>query len=101
MAYKTRYVKGDYNVWCSVCTGTMKRSQAIMRWDNVIVCEECWEPRHPQDHPARIPRDNIVVPDSSLVPTNTFTLTSKTWDTVTQNWEDITTVNWEDVGRYQ
>ena len=37
------------------------------RWDNAWVCEECWEPRHPQEYVRGI-SERIAVPVARPVP---------------------------------
>jgi hypothetical protein len=44
------YLKtGDWNVWCESCGFKFKSSELRKRWDNFMVCPDCWEIRHPQD----------------------------------------------------
>ena len=40
---------GDWNVICDVCGFKYKASDIRKRWDNLYVCEDDWEPRHPMD----------------------------------------------------
>lgn len=39
---------GDYNAICDSCGRKYKASTMRKRWDGLLVCEEDWEPRHPQ-----------------------------------------------------
>ena len=44
------YLKiGDHNAFCDVCGFKYKASELRKRWDNMMVCAEDWEVRHPQD----------------------------------------------------
>jgi len=40
---------GDYNVIDDLMGFKRKASQCRLRWDNILVTREDWEPRHPQD----------------------------------------------------
>lgn len=46
---KTFYRKGDYNIIDDRTGFKIKRSQARMTWDNLLVDKRGWEIRHPQD----------------------------------------------------
>ena len=50
-----RYRKGDYKVWCPVCGHVGHRSESLLRWDNVLVCKDCFDPKHPQLDPINGP----------------------------------------------
>jgi hypothetical protein len=44
------YLKiGDHNAFCDVCGFKFKASELRKRWDNMMVCTEDYEVRHPQD----------------------------------------------------
>lgn len=43
------YRHGDHNIICDRCGRKIKASQSRKTWDNLVVCPEDWEPRHPQD----------------------------------------------------
>ena len=43
------YSHGDWNVICDVCGFKYKASDIKKRWDNLYVCADDWEPRHPMD----------------------------------------------------
>lgn len=48
----------DFNVICQVCRKKIKASESLKRWDNLIVCSEDYEMRHPADLPLpRIPEE--------------------------------------------
>jgi hypothetical protein len=49
---KTRnpgYKPGDHWVQCDICASSVRSSDARLTWDNMVVCPDDWEPRHPQD----------------------------------------------------
>jgi len=46
---KTRFIPGDYKAVCDVCGFVYMASELARRWDNLMVCQKDWEPRHPQD----------------------------------------------------
>lgn len=49
MGKRNSYIKGNHWVHCQRC-GSVERSTNVKReWTGLIVCNECWEPRHPQD----------------------------------------------------
>jgi hypothetical protein len=58
---KNFYISGDWNIICDSCGKKMKASHAKHRWDGFIVCNSCYEYRHPQDYIKTKP-DRIVVP---------------------------------------
>ena len=64
MRGKNDYFKpGDRNAICDGCGFKFKASQLRKRWDGYMVCEDDWEPRHPQDLvEARIRRN--ISPDT-------------------------------------
>ncbi len=63
MSRANYYKHGDNNVICDVCGAKVKASQTLRRWDQLIVCRDDWEPRHPQDF-VRGRRDRQVAPVS-------------------------------------
>jgi hypothetical protein len=40
---------GDWNAVCDRCGLTRKAKELRKEWDGLMVCEKCWEPRHPQE----------------------------------------------------
>ena len=54
------YAEGQWNVRCSECGRKIKSSQAYKRWDNLWVCETCFEVRNPQDFVRGIKDDQSV-----------------------------------------
>lgn len=43
------YKPGDHWNVCQRCGFDMKQSESKKEWTGLIVCKDCWEPRHPQD----------------------------------------------------
>lgn len=48
------FVPGANLVWCQVCAKKVRSFELKRRYDNVLCCEWCWNPRHPQEYPAKI-----------------------------------------------
>lgn len=46
---KTTFKKGEWNAICDRCGFEYKSSQMKKEWNNLRVCKDCYEPRHPQD----------------------------------------------------
>ena len=40
---------GKWNVICDRCHKKLKNDQVKKEWTGFMVCDRCWEPRHPQD----------------------------------------------------
>lgn len=45
----TWYTSGEWKAVCDVCGFYFKNTQLKKRWDGLMVCEQDWEQRHPQD----------------------------------------------------
>jgi len=60
---RNEYIPGDHNVIEQINGFKRKRSECRMRWDNVLMTEEDWEERHPQDF-LRSRKDKIKVRDA-------------------------------------
>src|ERR1017187_9375651 len=61
MSDTPNYVHGAWKVVCDDCGRWYKSFQLQMRWDGVMVCYQCWEPRQPQDF-VRGVADKIAPP---------------------------------------
>lgn len=97
------YKHGDWNATCDVCGFKFKASELRRRWDNMRVCSEDFEERHPQDFLKGKPdRQNVpwtrpeglvrYVTVNPLDPDDvTYSVTEPTYDGV---WDD--TVIWDD-----
>lgn len=59
---RDHYVHGDYNVICDASGFKRKRSECRRQWNGLLVSNEFWEPRHPQDF-VRGKIDDQSVPD--------------------------------------
>jgi hypothetical protein len=70
------WVPGDYWIVCDECGLDYRKSDTRKRWDNAIVCADCWEPRHPQEFIKSV-RDNqrvpVARPSNAVTSTNTTT----------------------------
>lgn len=54
------YVHGDWNAICDRCGFEFKASKLREEWNGLMVCSQCWEPRHPQDFLRGVPDDPSV-----------------------------------------
>jgi len=74
---KTTFKSGQWNVICDRCGFKRKSNDVREEWTGLMVCEECWEPRHPQDFIRSIPDDQTVPftrpDDSSIDDADTYT----------------------------
>jgi hypothetical protein len=73
------YIPGGFYRDCDVCGFTYRNWETRKRWDGLMVCEEDWEPQHPQDF-VRGRKDQQNVPEPRPEPTMQFVgpLTTKT-----------------------
>lgn len=55
------FLKGNWNVICDRCGEKFKSSQVKKEWTGLMVCDTCYEPRHPQDFIRTVP-DRMDVP---------------------------------------
>lgn len=55
------YRTGDWNIICDRCSKKIKASKAKHEWTGLIVCDNCFEPRHSQDY-IKVKQDKITVP---------------------------------------
>jgi len=68
-----QYKSGDWYVSCDVCSKQIYASEAKHRWDGMIVCEDDFETRHPQDL-IKVRQERIGVPFTRLEPEDSFTV---------------------------
>jgi len=68
---KNHFVSGGWNVTCDVCSRKIKASEAKLRWDGYIVCQDDYEHRHPQDF-VKAQSDKITVPFTRPIPEYVF-----------------------------
>lgn len=68
MATRTKnqntYVHGDWNVSCDRCGFKFKSSDVREEWNGLMVCEDCWESRHPADMYKYTPSKEQYIPYS-------------------------------------
>lgn len=57
-----RYIKGDHKVICDRTGFEKMRSQCRYEWNGLLVAEDEWEPRQPQDFVRGVP-DGMPVED--------------------------------------
>jgi hypothetical protein len=64
-------VLGDWNAVCDRCGFRHKASALRKEWTGLMVCDRCWEPKHPQLM-IRVPEEHSSVPWSRPEPTDVF-----------------------------
>lgn len=76
MSKRLHYKKGDHWVQCQRCATVERSSKIKKEWTGLLVCNECWEPRHEQDFVRARPDNsraagpvNPETPDIYLNPT--------------------------------
>jgi hypothetical protein len=75
---KNHLILGNWNALCDSCGRKYKASQLRKRWDGLMVCEEDWEQRHPQDL-LRVQREQISVPWSRPYPAQDTFIPENLW----------------------
>jgi hypothetical protein len=58
---KNHLILGNYNALCDSCGRKFKALDLQKRWDGLMVCQEDFEQRHPQDL-LKVQREKIAVP---------------------------------------
>jgi len=58
------YRPGVWNIYCMSCLKKVKSDKIRKRWDGMLVCEEDWEPRHPQDFLRAVVEKSNILPYS-------------------------------------
>ena len=58
---RNRLVLGDWNAICDTCGFKFKASEMRKDWRGMRVCQDDYEPKHPQLM-IRVPRDDPSVP---------------------------------------
>jgi len=61
---KEVYIPGLFNIYCMSCNRKYKSNEIRLRWDGLYVCDEDWEPRHPQDFVRGVPEWSNKLPFS-------------------------------------
>jgi hypothetical protein len=54
-------VLGDWNAICDRCGFRFKASALRKEWTGLMVCDRCWEPKHPQLL-IRVPQEHVSPP---------------------------------------
>ena len=71
------FVGGDHWNVCQRCGFDMRNSESLEEWTGLIVCGECYEPRHPQDF-VLAPTDDMSPQGlTTSVPTSTDVVVGK------------------------
>jgi hypothetical protein len=65
-------MKRDWAAICDRCGFRFHSYKLKKEWDGLMVCKNCWEPRHPQDF-VRVPVEEVVPPWTRPEQTDTFT----------------------------
>jgi hypothetical protein len=56
------FILGDFNRICDRCGFQYKASETRKEWTGLIVCDRCWEERHPQEFVRGVP-DKQAAPE--------------------------------------
>ena len=67
----TWWKSGQWNALCDVCGMKFKSTELRARWDGLMVCEQDWETRHPQELIRPI-QDQNKLPWTRPEPQDTF-----------------------------
>ena len=73
MAKAPNYDKGNWLALCDSCGCKKMASELRKRWDGLMVCNEDWEPRQPQDF-VRAKIDIQAPPFTRPEPPDTFVI---------------------------
>lgn len=74
----TSWESGKWNALCDVCGFKFKSSDLRKRWDGLMVCDDDWETRHPQDF-IRAITDEYPLPWTRPDPGDTFINSCFVW----------------------
>jgi hypothetical protein len=77
---RNNYTSGDWNIVCDVCDKKIKASESRKRWDGLIVCQDDFEYRHPQDF-IKSKQDKIYVPYVRKEVDDQFVFPTTWWET--------------------
>lgn len=58
---KNHFKSGEWNLICDRCSKKIKADESKLEWTGFIVCNDCYEQRHPQDF-VKAKIDKIIVP---------------------------------------
>lgn len=62
MGHTDKYKKGDWYVICDLCGIRYFKSETRLDWRGLLLCDECWAPKHPQLDIRGIPDNQAVYP---------------------------------------
>ena len=68
---KNYYISGEFNLICDRCSEKIKAHKAKHEWTGFIVCDDCYETRHPQDF-VKASIDKITTPFARPRPADQF-----------------------------
>ena len=77
MGHRPHYKSGLHLFLCQQCGFVKHSDKKKMRWDGLITCDKCWEPRHPQEFKRPI-IDDPSVENPASEPTDVFITTAIT-----------------------
>lgn len=96
MSDANRFQLGTWNIHCAVCTRKVKRSDCRTDWKNRVVCQRCYDPKHPNDYPRPVIYEDVSVPDGRQRATVYLELGGITkWSDTTIRWDDLY-LRWDD-----
>lgn len=81
MGKADKLVIGQWNAICDRCRWKFKNVELQKEWTGLMVCKDCWEPRHPQDF-VKVRIDEQALPWTRPEPTDTFIDVDYVADTV-------------------
>lgn len=79
MSKPLSFKSGDHWVECQRCGFVHRESRMREEWTGLIVCGECWEPRHPLDFVKGLSDDQS--PDGLVNPESSDTFKDEPFDT--------------------
>ncbi|HEY3526892.1 MAG TPA: hypothetical protein VGK47_11885, partial [Nitrososphaeraceae archaeon] len=59
------YSPGLHNFICMKCHQKKKSDQLMIQWDNLIVCRNCYDPKHPWLEPTPVIDDLEIAHDTN------------------------------------
>lgn len=71
MTNRNFFRAGSHYFICDVCGFKYHAEEKRLRWDNAVVCPECYEPRHSLDF-IRTREDRQTVSNAKPRPTDSF-----------------------------
>ncbi len=94
------YELGSANFICDKCGQKWKTSQRKKEWNGLIVCERCYDPKHPVLEPLPAVIDAQPIPDSRPRPTDInvagFNEGQQVWGSIYRTTQGlVSNINWE------